>query len=156
AAILLLGLAECFLRLFPPQDLHPYLGEESPLTGIYQPDEDFGARYASWEALAADNARRLAPYLPLERAGGGRMWAFFGNSFVQAPGMLADTVRQQLPDRPVFNLGKNEPVFLRFSQVQLLLDHGLKPQRLFVELMPVDLLTLGEQPLCTLRVTSRG
>src|SRR5262249_46231181 len=56
AGILLLGVAECFLRLFPPQDLHPYLGEEAPLTGIYAPDPELGARYRCWEAFRDDNA----------------------------------------------------------------------------------------------------
>src|SRR6266567_747442 len=86
AAGLLLALAEAFLRLFPPPDLHPYLGEDSPLAGLYAPDDDFGITYRDWEAFRADNAERLAPCLPFRGHPDRRkVWAFFGNSFVQAP-----------------------------------------------------------------------
>ncbi len=157
AAAFLLALAEGFLDLFPPSDLHPYLGEASPLTGLCVPDEEFGATYRSWEALAADNATALRRYLPFrERFASRKPWAMFGNSFVQAPGMLADTTRQVLPEQPVFNLGRNEPFALRLAQAEMLLDHGLEPERVFIELMPVDLVPLGEQPLATLHVSACG
>jgi hypothetical protein len=157
AAVPLLGLAEVYLRLFPPRDLHPYLGEASPLAGIYQPDEDFAVTYRSWDAFRADNAERLQPFLPFTATPGEpRLWAFFGNSFVQAPGMLADHARLAVPDRRILNLGRNEYLFVRFAQIKLLLEHGLRPERIFVELMPVDVLTLGEQPLATLAVSARG
>jgi hypothetical protein len=149
AVSFLAGLAELFLRWFPPRDLHAFLGEASPLTGIYRADADFGVSYLSWKAFCRDNAARLGP-LPLSRQDDGRpLWAFFGNSFVQAPGMLADHARAHVPDRRIFNLGRNEHVPLRFAQIKLLLDNGLEPDRLFFNLMPADLLILGEQPLET-------
>src|SRR5205823_11056984 len=84
------ALADAFLHYFPPRDLHPYLGEESPLVGLYASDEDFGITYRCWDAFCTDNAARLAPYLPFHDNPDRRnVWAFFGNSFVQAPGMLA-------------------------------------------------------------------
>src|SRR2546423_13948848 len=49
AVVTLLALAEAYLRCFPPRDLHPYLGEETPLAGLYAPDEDFGITYRSWD-----------------------------------------------------------------------------------------------------------
>lgn len=157
AVALLAGAAELYLRLFPPHDLYPYLGDQSPLTGIYKPDDDFSVTYRSWDAFAADNADRLREYLPLEANPDGRpMWAFFGNSFVQAPGMLADQTRAHVADHHVFNLGKNEPLFVRLAQIKLLLEHGLKPERIFVELMPVDVINIGTQPLETNHVTDRG
>ena len=36
------------------------------------------------------------------------------------------------------------------------LDNGLRPERIFVELMPVDTLGLGTQPLQTIHVTPQG
>src|ERR671937_775564 len=98
----LAGLGELYLRRFPPKDLQPYLGDESPLTGPFVPDPDFGVAYRSWAAFRDDNAERLGEYLPLEHAADARpVWAFFGNSFVQAPGMLADTARSGVPARRV-------------------------------------------------------
>ena len=157
AVALLAGLAEAYLRLFPPRDLHDYLGEDSPLTGRLAPDDDFAVRYRSWDDFAAENAERLQAFGPLSSGSGGRpIWAFFGNSFVQAPGMLGDTARAAVHDHTVFYLGKNERLEVRLAQIKLLLEHGLEPERIFVELMPPDLLVLGDQPLDTYQVTSRG
>ncbi len=157
AAVLMLALAETYLRLFPPRDLHPYLGESSPLTGLYAPDPDFAVTYRSWDAFATDNAEHLAPHLPLADHPDRRpVWAFFGNSFVQAPGMLADTARATLPGRRIFHLGRNEVLFVRFAQVKLLLENGFKPERVFVLIMPLDLGATGSQPLDTIRVNSQG
>ena len=36
---------------------------------------------------------------------------------------------------------------------RLLLENGLAPERIFVELMPVDTLTIGRQPLDSMRIT---
>jgi hypothetical protein len=156
AVALLAGLAELYLRGFPPRDLHPYLGEASPLTGLYRPDADFAVTYRSFRTFYTDNAPRLGP-LPLKRHNEGRpLWAFFGNSFVQAPGMLADHARANVKDHNTFNLGRNEHLFVRMAQIKLLLDKGLKPERIFFNLMPTDVLILGEQPLDSIVVTSQG
>lgn len=150
-------MGELFLRTFPPKDLQPYLGEQSPLTGSYAPDPEFGVTYRLWEAFCADNAERLAEYLPLDRAADSRpIWAMFGNSFVQAPGMLADTARAGVPDRRIFNLGRNESISIRFAQARELLEHGLAPERVIVELMPLDTWGLARSPLASFQVTARG
>lgn len=157
AGVVLLGLAEGYLQLFPPRDLHPYLGERSPATGILAPHPDFVATYRSWDDFCADNAKRLRPYLPFREPGSGPpVWAMFGNSFIHAPGMLADTTRETITDRVVFNLGRNEPFILRPAQIELLLEHGLRPERIFFEMMPIDVTGLCDQPLATMRVTSHG
>ncbi len=157
AWVAFLALAEGYLLLFPPRDLHPFLGEASPLTGPFVADPDFGVAYRSWETFRADNAERLAPYLPLHNHPDRRpTWAFFGNSFVQAPGMLADTARAALPERRIFNLGRNEYLFVRLAQIKMLLESGLAPERVFLLIMPLDLGSIGQQPLATIRATTRG
>jgi len=156
ACALLLGLAELFVRWFPPQDLHPYLGEECPDSGPYRADEHLAVAYRSWDAFHADNPAELAPFEPVEQPCDKPIWAMFGNSFVQAPGMLADTARRELPQYRIFNLGKNEHLPLRIAQIQLLLERGLRPQRIFFELMPVDVVGIGQQPLHTWEITQRG
>ena len=153
----LAGLAEAYLRLSPPRDLHAYLGEQSPLTGPLAPDPDFGITYRSWDAFRNDNAERLTAFGPFPGSSDTRpIWAFFGNSFVQAPGMLADHAAALVPDRHVFHLGRNEHLCLRLAQIQLLLEHGLAAERVFLVLMPVDMLVLGRQPLATMAVNARG
>jgi hypothetical protein len=153
----LAGLAEVYLDFFPPKDLKEYLGDKSPLTGIFCPDSDFGVAYRAWPDFCSDNVMQLGPYLPFSRLATDKpVWAFFGNSFVQAPGMLADCARANVHDHCIFNLGRNELFFVRLAQVKLLLDNGLLPERILVELMPVDLVGLGVQPLKTIHVTRHG
>jgi hypothetical protein len=154
AGATLLALAEGFLRLFPPSDLRPFLGEDAGLRGLFKPDAEFAVTYRSFQAFAAANARALKRYPPLGRPADHPLWAMFGNSFVHAPGMLADTARRRVPERIIFNLGRNEHLCVRCAQVKLLLEHGLKPERIFFALMPVDMPV--QQPLDSLRVTSQG
>lgn len=157
AAALLFGVTEAYLRHYPPQDLHPYLGERSPLHGVYQPSRAFGLTYRSFDAFAAANAKGLKGWLPLDAPADPRpIWAMFGSSFVHMRGMLADTARATVTDHAVFNLGKNEPVPVRMAQIELLLDAGLRPERIFFQIMPLDFAGLAEQPLDTYHVTARG
>lgn len=157
AAALLFSVTEAYLRLHPPQDLHPYLGESSPLQGIYKPSRAFGLTYQSFDSFAVANAKGLKPWLPLDAPSDARpMWAMFGSSFVHMRGMLADTARATVTDHAVFNLGKNEPVPVRMAQIQLLLKAGLKPERIFFQIMPLDFANLAEQPLDSYHVTARG
>lgn len=157
AAIVLAGVSELYLQVFPPQDYLTFLGEASPLTGNFTAHPVFGATYRSWEAFCAENAERMRPFLPpapIDDAS--PIWAFFGNSFVQAPGMLADRARGRVHDRRIFSLGRNEDLFVRLAQIEMLLEHGMRPERIFIALMPVDLLLLGAQPLATIHVTAKG
>jgi hypothetical protein len=157
AVALLAGVGECYVRLFPARDFDAYGGGQSTATGIYAPDAQFGVSYRSWEAFCADNKQELSRYLPWPAPQAGKkIWAFFGNSFVQAPGMLADQARGVVSERRIFKLGRNEPLPIRLAQIRLLLDHGMNPERIFFNLMPVDLIQLGTQPLATIRVTSTG
>ena len=70
--------------------------------------------------------------------------------------MLADAARSRVENRDVFNLGQNTPLPIRFAQVDLLLQLGLRPERIFFAIMPIDTLDIGRFPLDTMRVTSRG
>jgi hypothetical protein len=151
----LLGVADFYLRFFPGKDIYPYLGASSPAIDIWRRDPDFGVSYRSWEAFCQANRQALDPYLPFAKDPR-PIWAFFGNSFIHMQGMLADTARRHVHDHIIFNLGRNEELPVRLAQIKLLLDHGLKPERLFIELMPVDLLPLGKQPLDTYVITDRG
>jgi hypothetical protein len=133
------------------------IGEESPLSGPFVPDDDFGVTYRSWEAFSDDNAERLRAFGPFDPSSDSRpTWAFFGNSFVQMPGALADTTRAAVGDRRVFNLGRNEHLPVRLAQIRFLLEQGLAPERVVMVLMPLDTGMLGWQPLETWQVTSSG
>ncbi len=145
AAVLLGGFGELYLRFFPPPDYHAYLGEASPLRGPFAPDPGLGVAYRSWQAFCDDNPA-LQEYMPLGDSADPRpVWAFFGNSFVQASGMLADTARSHVADKCVFNLQRNEHLCVRLAQVRVLLEHGWQPERIFLVLMPLDVAPLGSR-----------
>lgn len=150
-------LAEAYLRLAPPEEIRPFLGDESGLSGPYRSDPTYGIAYRSADAFRQENATRLDQQAALFEPGHPEpVWAFFGNSFVQAGGMLADTVRMNAKDRRVFNLGLNTPLPIRFAQVDLLLRLGLRPQRIFFSIMPIDTSRLGHFPLDSIHVTAGG
>lgn len=156
ALLAALGAGELYLRLAPPGDLAPYLSEGAA-PGPFRTDPEFGVQYRSLDALRADNPGALEPYLPLfNNPSAPPAWAFFGNSFVQAPGMLADTSRQFVPSRVMFNLGKNEPVPVRFAQAALLLDSGFKPERVFLVFIPLDVYSFAVHGLDQYRATEQG
>src|SRR5262245_54989454 len=152
AAILLIG--EAFARLSLPRDIRQHFGDDAVRRGIYRPDPELGADYQSYEDFRADNATRLAELGPLDAPT--PTWLFLGNSFVQAPGMLADTAQRMRPDLRIVHLQKNVELPLRAAQARQLLSAGLWPQRIFFVLLPVDMLHIGKRPLSFIAVTEQG
>jgi hypothetical protein len=146
--------AELHLRLWLPPDVREYFGDETAQDGIFRPDPLIGVDYRNYRAFADDNAQRLAALGPLDDST--PTWLFFGNSFVQAPGMLADTARAAMPDRRIFNLARNEHLSLRVAQARWLIAAGLRPERVFFVLLPHDLWHIGKRPLAFIAVNARG
>jgi hypothetical protein len=154
ALIGLLVLGEAYLRVWQPRDVREYFGGDIGVRGIYRSDPVLGVAYQSYAGFAGENARRLAQLGPL--ASQRPTWLFFGNSFVQAPGMLADTAQAALPERRIFHLARNEILPLRVDQARLLLEAGLRPQRIFFALMPHELWMIGRRPLSFIQVNRQG
>src|SRR5262245_32448159 len=117
AAVLLIG--EAYARLSLPQDIRRHFGQGPAHNGIYRADPELSADYRSYEDFRADNAARLAELGALDAPI--PTWLWFGNSFVQAPGMLADTARRAQPGKRIFNLQKNVDLPLRAAQARALL-----------------------------------
>ena len=157
----ILAFGEFYLQIAPPSDLAEYLGTNSPRTGPFKPDSRYGAQYRSLATLDADNRDlfrpvdgKLDPYRHLfHNPKPPRVWAFFGSSFAQAPGMLADTNRRHVPTRTTFNLGKNEILPVRLAQAELLLDEGLPVERIFHVTIPLDGYFFALHSLEQVRVT---
>jgi hypothetical protein len=154
AAVFVLG--EVYLRVAPPADLAPYL-PDAERAGPFRADAKYGVQYRSLEALAADNPGRFEPYRPLfDNPHLPPTWAFFGSSFAQAPGMLADTARRFVPQRVTFNHGKNEQLPVRLAQAEFLLDSGLRPERIFLVFIPLDVYQFAQHGLDQYRATPGG
>jgi hypothetical protein len=156
AAALVLALGEVYLHVSPPSDLIPYLVDEDR-AGPFRPDPRYGVQYRSLDTLVEDNPGRFDAYRDLlSAANPPPSWALFGSSFVQAPGMLADTAREFVPRRVILNLGKNEPLPVRFAQADLLLECGLKPSRIFFVIIPLDVFAFASHGLGQFRTTAGG
>src|SRR5262245_57488432 len=93
AALLLLLVGEVGLRVAPPRAVQPYLvNDDRP--GPFRSDPYYGVQYRSWEAFHDEYDAALKPHEFLfTTSNPPPVWAMFGSSFVQAPGMLADTAR---------------------------------------------------------------
>jgi len=144
-AALILAVGEVGLRLAPPRTVQPYLVNDGR-PGPFRSDPFYGVQYESWEAFRRDYADGLKPHESLfDNPNPPKTWALFGSSFVHAPGMLADTARQHVPNRHVFNLGRNEYLYVRAAQVDLLLAHGLRPERVVFAMQPLDAAVFAHQ-----------
>ena len=156
ACLMGFGVAEIYLRFFPPVDIHQYLGEHSPMKGVFVQDEDFGLGFVSLETLRANNPHTLASSVSFSDNQYDRTWVCFGNSFVHGQGNLVDSLRAYVPDRPVFKLDRAELLLVHFAQIKTLLENGFHPERILIVLMPVDIGELGKQSLDSVFVTSKG
>jgi hypothetical protein len=145
AAAVLLVVGEVGLRVAPPRTIQPYLPDDQR-PGPFRSDPYYGVQYASWEAFHDDYADGLKPHEFLfDTPNPPKTWAMFGSSFVHAPGMLADTAREHVPNRHVFNLGRNEFLYVRAAQIDLLLAHGLRPERIVFAMQPLDAAVFAHQ-----------
>ncbi len=147
--VLLLSLGEAYLRFFPPDYLYPFLGEQSPLAGHLSPDADFGVSFASWGDLVKDNPVSLGPdslLLPdRQPTPAAKIALVLGNSFGYH---LAWKMRELHPERVTLTLERREKLTVRMAQIKALLEHGVRPDQIFLVVIPSDFGSLGEHELC--------
>lgn len=152
AAVLLIG--EALARLAWPQDVRDLLDPGSGNPGAYRSDPQIGADFRSFEEFRRLNAASLSRLGPLDSAKS--TWLLFGNSFVQGPGHLADTAERMLPDMRIFAMRQFVELPLRAAEARQLLDNGLRPERIFFVMLPIDLLQIGKRPLSYIEVRPDG
>lgn len=145
---------EIYARARPPADLQQFLGDRSPLSGGYQRDPVLRVEYKSPAAFQRQYQERLDELGPLSSPQ--PTWAWFGNSFVQAAGMLGDTAQSRFPKQRMFFLRRNELLAVRVAQVRLLLAQGLRPQRIFFILLPIDIEAIARWPISGIFVNRNG
>lgn len=142
AAILLAGAAaEGFLRWAPPDDLHAYLGDVSPLRGHLSRGGDFAVHYKTIDDLVADNPLTLGPDSAVWRTSGKTKQLFIGSSFGFN---LCGRQRVRRTDIESLHLDRRELPNVRMAQVEALARAGARVDRTFLVLVPVDLSSLGE------------
>src|SRR5688500_2447417 len=145
--LLLIGLAEAYLRFFPPEDLHPYLGDSSPRRGPWVASSEFGVAYRSWQDFQNDNSHILCPRQPLlfpESSDAPTAWLLLGNSFGFD---FCRFVQNTRPGQPALTLDRREELTVRMAQIRTLLENGARPKRILLVVTPIDFRSLGEHGL---------
>lgn len=156
AVAALLTVGEIGVRVAPPRNIQPYLPDD-PRPGPFRSDPHYGVQYRSWDAFRDDYAVGLTPHESLFGASNPpKVWAMFGSSFVHAPDMLADTARQYVRNRHIFNLGRNEFLYVRAAQVEFLLEHGLRPERIVFATQPLDAAVFAHQTTAMVHAGPNG
>jgi hypothetical protein len=154
SALAVFSFTELYLRFFPPQDVHPFLGDQSPLAGHYVPDPDFVVGFRSWNDLCGENPKSLGNGRDEKlRKRAEQTWLVFGNSFAFE---YATWHRKQGRAVHVQPLDHREALTVRLAQIKAILEHGIRPQRIVLVLTPVDFKELGEEPLCCHQVNAHG
>ncbi|MGD9913722.1 MAG: hypothetical protein AB7S80_06535 [Rhizobiaceae bacterium] len=152
--VAMLAAGEVYLRLVPPTDLRPFLIDSLSETGPYVADPVIGADYRSYDALHALYVERLDE---LAAANAGRpVWMLFGNSFVNARGMLGDTAQARIASTQFVYLRRNEILALRVAQFRRLLEHGERPVRVVFTFVPLDLHGIALHAPADLAVNAGG
>ncbi len=150
--LLPLAFGEAYIRLRPPLSLQNYLGDASPLAGIYKPDPELGVDYRSIDDYLPNEAPRFSDIKPLNTSN--PTWLFFGNSFA---GNLTLAARDALPShRVLFFREPKDRLHMRIAQARMLLAHGLKPQRLIFTLIPLEIAIYAQTPLSSVYVNKNG
>jgi hypothetical protein len=143
--------AEYYVRLKPPHDLEPYLGDFGK-AGIYRPDPILRVDYRSIDDYTPFEAPRLADLKPLNTEQ--PTWLFFGNSFA---GGLSGSARAQLRShRVLFFREVKDELHMRIAQLRLLLENGLKPERVFFTIIPIEVARYVIRPLDWVYVNRQG
>ncbi len=156
AAGALLTVGEIGVRIVTPRSVQPYL-TDAMSSGPFRSDSVYGVQYKSWEVFRADYADAFKAHeVLLASDKSPKSWAMFGSSFVHAPGMLADTARKLIPNRYVFNLGRNELIYVRAAQIEILLGHKLRPERIVFALMPLDISVFAKQSFAMVHASPGG
>lgn len=145
-------LAEAYVRLHPPEDLHIYLGDSLHRSGIYRPDPVLRAGYRSAAEYVPFEAPRIADLRPLNSEQ--PTWLFLGNSFARG---LSASVNERLPShRVLFYREAKDEFHLRVAQFRLLLESGLRPDHAFFTLIPIEVARYVLRPLDWVHVSRDG
>src|SRR5258707_460868 len=142
---------EAYIRLRPPADIQEYLGDESPLKGIYRPDPVLGADYRTINDYRPSEAPPFAEIRPLNVP---QTWLFFGNSFAHK---MSVTARNELPSHRILFFGESKDrLHLRIAQARMLLENGLRPERMIFTLISGEIAAYAKLPLSSVYVNRGG
>ncbi len=146
-----LALGEAFARLRPPGNIQTYLGDSSPQTGHYRADPLLRVNYRSPELYRPAEAPRLSE---IPKTSGKPTWMIFGVSFGHG---ISRTAERLMPShRILFFREIGDRLNLRVQQARMIVDYGIKADRLVFVLIPLEIARYTETPLSSFYVNKNG
>ncbi|MBK8007129.1 MAG: hypothetical protein IPK23_00705 [Rhizobiales bacterium] len=146
-----LALGETFMRLRPPENVRQFLDGDPALKGAYKSDPVLRMNYRSPDLYQPAEAPKLAQ---IPKSSPKPTWAFFGVSFAKGISQTADRVMPS--HRILFFREINDRMNMRVQQARMILDYGIKADRLVFVLIPIEIARYTETPLSYFRVNESG
>lgn len=146
-----LVLGEAFARLRPPSNIQEFLGDGSRLSGNYRSEPLLGIGYRSPELYQPSEAPKLAQ---IPKTSAKPTWMFFGVSFAWGISKIAD--RDMPSHRILFFREAGDRLNMRIPQARMILDYGIKAERLIFVLIPLEIARYTETPISYFNVNKNG
>lgn len=149
--ILPLALGEAFMHLRPPQNVRAFLDGDPALKGAYKKDPVLRMNYRSPELYVPAETPKLAQ---IAKTSDKPTWIFFGVSFGWG---TYDAAAKLMPShRMLFFREINDRLNMRIQQARMILDYGIKTERLVFVLIPLEIARYTETPLSYFDVNEKG
>ncbi len=146
-----LALGEAFTRLRPPSNIETFLGDDASLTGNYRADPVLRVAYPFPDRYQPSEAPKLAG---IPKTSPKPTWTFFGVSFAWG---LSDMARDTMPShRILFFREVGDRLNMRVQQARMILDYGIKTDRLIFVLIPIEVARYTETPLSYFNINKNG
>lgn len=146
-----LALGEAFMRLRPPENIRQFLDGDQTLKGSYRSDPVLRVAYRSPDLYEPVEAPKLSL---IQKSVPKPTWAFFGVSF--AKGISRTATRTMPSHRILFFREANDRLNMRVQQARMILDYGIKVDRLIFVLIPLEIARYTETPLSYFNVNDDG
>jgi hypothetical protein len=146
-----LALGEAFMRLRPPENVRQFLDGDPALKGAYKSDSVLRMNYRSPDLYRPAEAPRLAE---ISKSSPKPTWMFFGVSFAKG---ISETAHRVMPShRILFFREINDRMNMRVQQARMILDYGIKAERMIFVLIPLEVARYTETPLSYFNVNEKG
>lgn len=149
--LVLLAAGEAYLQFRPPENIRQFLDGDPSLKGAYRGDPVLRMDYRSPALYQPAEAPKLAA-IPKESSK--PTWMFFGVSFGKG---IAETADRIMPShRILFFREINDRLNMRIQQARMILDYGIRAERLIFVLIPLEIARYTETPLSYFNVNENG
>lgn len=149
--VLPLALGEAYLHIRPPQNIRPFLDGDPSLKGAYRSDPILRMAYRSPELYEPAETPKLTQ---TPKTSDKPTWVFFGVSFGWG---IYDAAAKSMPShRILFFREINDRLNMRVQLARMIVDYGIKTERLVFVLIPLEIARYTETPLSYFNINANG